>query len=167
MGFLSRLFGREEEPRAPEPHLDPARYRSEVLPRIVDGLRGRCLCTNEGLRKLVSFNFEDYRISPVGCADSEILIATLFQENGDVYESIVDQGMVTLRCRICARELKVVWSDFSISMNRTYIYWPEKKPREALVMIGFFGFDLEKLRKVRDFRMTDDVTRYLQSLGAV
>lgn len=143
--------------------MTPEAYQQEVLPKITSALKGTCICQHKNLRKIMSFNYEDYKMPAVGLADCEILIQALLRDADEAYEVVQDteKDQYGFRCNICHTFLAQHYDDYSIHMYRAYIEWPEKDDRQGYYMTGFYGLDVSGCEKVDDFVQLDDRDAYI------
>jgi hypothetical protein len=51
--------------------MTPDEFQHRVLPALLAAWESACFCRCPDFLKLLSFNFEDYKIDPVALADSE------------------------------------------------------------------------------------------------
>lgn len=152
--------------------MTPDEYRTSVLPQIISAWEQHCFCANPFFQKLLSFNFDDYGIGPIGLADTEILVSDLVMQRFDKDEQAdeVNRDMsLGYRCPQCHAKCIEVYREFSISMNVCYALFDEPRvlADKASYLIGFFGFDLEDIGRIKDFQRTESVEGYLESLTKV
>jgi hypothetical protein len=140
-------------------------YRESVLPRIITALGNKCICTNYGLRKLISFNFENYAISPLACADSEMLIHELLRSGQSCYSKEMIGDSWAFTCGKCGSKLHEHYDEYSISMNRSFIEYEGNSEMNGKVLIGYYGFDLSDVSKITDFVKITDANEYLGALN--
>ena len=111
--------------------MTPEEFTNQVLPNLKESVQEGCLCSSDGFRKVVSFNFEDYRflnlgpeIAPTGLADSEILIQEFIRTRYISERSKSPSPSVTIQvfqCPVCRSKCIETYSEYSISMNRSYV----------------------------------------------
>src|SRR3954464_3600009 len=113
--------------------MTPKEFAADVLPVIKASWQSHCLCSNPGFRKLLSFNFQDYRdrpstlvdrAGPMALMDSEIvghhIIVSTFARAACPPNS-PDQDKVRIyTCPRCETRCQQTWEQYSINMERSY-----------------------------------------------
>ena len=136
--------------------MSPDDFRESIISHLVPAWEKKCFCAIPAFRKLISFNFADYGIGPVGLVDSEMLIHEIirqkFEKQGDT-RSVQGKSIATFTCPQCKRICTDTYEDFSISMYRSYVTFDGDAPvtTGVLYLIGFFGFDGSDFAKINDF----------------
>ena len=148
--------------------MTPDEFRSEVLPQILTAWERGCFCPAPGFRKLVSFDFRDYAIGPVGLADSEILIDSIIRQQfttlSQLDDSEVSEISTTYQCPNCGATCTEIYAEFSISMYRSTVRFDGGSPAadEGLYLVGFYGFNREEFARIDDFRRTESVEEFVR-----
>ncbi len=149
-------------------------YRRRVIPELLKRWEVGCYCSNQQFLKLISFNFENYRvnaekrIAPVALLDVEILLKSLIF---DKFESIRpwqnSEGGAdrTDRCPQCAQEFSSRYDQFSINMDRTTAH-PLNRLQAAskgIYVVGFQYFTkaAEELDEITDFSLASSVDEFI------
>ncbi|MBN2716542.1 MAG: hypothetical protein JXX14_11865 [Deltaproteobacteria bacterium] len=148
--------------------MTPAQYVQMVMPRLREKWDARCFCESPQFRKLVSFNFENYPfLSPLALADAEILISAFIRQRFHPDGAAVNKGMDVFQryiCPQCGAGMTTCFTEFSISMNRTYVSFDSVASQVAPVgyyLIGVSGFDVQQFSDVPDFLPAQDAIAYL------
>lgn len=149
--------------------MTPQEFHEQVLPLVVREWDAHCFCASPGFRKLVSFHFGDYGIGPAALADSEILIAELilarFLREGEPRSRLAEVTL-TCVCPQCRATCEVVWEQFSIHMDHSFVRFPDgPAPAEVgFYLTGFLGFQRDELQEIPDFVMTASPGEFLRQL---
>jgi hypothetical protein len=144
--------------------MNPAQFRLDVLPQLEDQWIQHCFCENQFFQKLISFNFEDFNSSPVALADAEILIHHFIRKKFQSIELIDNPGEIIQKwqCSQCGLVCKEFYSEYSISMNRSYaIYEQANVSKQVDYLIGFYGFDVNPATRFKGYDKTTSVKTYL------
>lgn len=146
--------------------MTPAEYQEQVLPEILSALGDRCICKLPGLRKLLSFNFEDYGAGPMACADTEILIQSLLRDGNANYTATPDaEGNYTFLCSTCGTALVEHFEDYSINMYRSYIEYDQRRSVHGRYLVGFRSFTIADRDRIDDFTEAESKEAYLEYLA--
>ena len=147
--------------------MTPDEYNKDVLHRVYREWKKKCFCSSPGFQKILAFNFEDYRIGPTGCADTEILIDKIIRFKF-IKTGLPDGEFETrqkYKCPQCGAICTEEYADYNIHMYRSFAVYenPDQAP-EGLFLVGFYGFDMSEVEKINDFRQTEDVDEYISCL---
>jgi hypothetical protein len=129
-----------------------------------------CFCRSPGFLKLLSFNFEDYKIGPVGLADSEILIHEIirgrFTRDGEPSSDGMGTTQQSYLCPNCGARCRETYAEYSISMYRSFVLF-ENAPEMAATgvhLVGFYGFQQSDFAKIHDFRPAADDAEFITAI---
>lgn len=149
------------------PEMEPLSY-SEFISDVLPHLKNECRCGNPAFQKLISFNFEDYGIKPCSLLDSEFLIQEIVRntfeplEEGNHWQG---ESKRQFRCRICHRVCTETYSEYSISMYRSFVLFDDDlRSERGTFVLGYRAFDDGEFDKVSDFSIASDLSSYLASL---
>jgi hypothetical protein len=152
--------------------MTPDKFRLVLLPHILAAWEGHCFCANPAYQKLLSFNFDDYRIGPAALVDAEILIEELvrkkFDPRGQPTERRPD-WIQTYACPKCGATCNVLYAEYSIHVSRSVvIHESQFQPAsEGLYVLGFFGHvTLPELKRIKDFRFALTVEEFMDQFAA-
>jgi len=144
--------------------ITPDQFREQIVMPV----KSKCRCSVPGFQKLISFNFEDYGISPTLLWDSEILIHEVIRNGFEpIDEGIHSQGEFSrrYRCPVCERVCVERSAEFSINMYRSYVlFHDDLRSQSATFVLGWRGFDSTDFQRIHDFTKTEDVKSYFQSI---
>ncbi len=144
--------------------ITPDQFREQIVAPV----KSACRCSVPGFQKLISFNFEDYGISPTLLWDSEILIHEVIRNGFEpIDESIQRQGEFArrYRCPVCARVCVEKYAEFSINMYRSYVLFQDDlRSKSATFILGLRGFDSNDFQRIHDFTKTEDMKSYFTSI---
>jgi len=145
--------------------MTPDEFRSHALPQILTAWQEGCFCASPGFRKLLSFDFQNYEIGPVGLADSEILIDSIIRkEFKSLSESGTFETTTIYECPNCGTTCTECYADYSINMYRSTVTFDgDPAPAgEGLYLVGFYGFNREEFARIIDFRRTESVEEFVR-----
>lgn len=152
--------------------MTPETFHKSVLPIVYGALSENCLCSHSGFRKLLSFNFADYGVSPMALFDSEIIIDCflrhgLCRQIGDSNRTSDGESNQNYQCLRCGSTISEYYDEYSISMYRTYCRFDETvAPNDdGMYLVGVRCFNLKDAEKIHDFKITDSISRFLASIG--
>ena len=132
---------------------------------LIEPLTTQCQCASPKFQKLVSFNFQDYSISPTSLWDSEILIQKNVRERFtalDDWSNDVGESYRRYECPICKRVCRESYAEYSINMYRSYLTFEEDiRAEDALYLTGLRGFNRTEFESIKDFTHTTDQEAYL------
>ena len=149
--------------------MTPDEFRETVLPPLMAAWEQQCFCANPGFRKLLSFDFRQYEIGPVGLADAELLINAIiwerFTRQGEP-DSAAGEATQSYTCPQCGAVCTEVYSEFSINMHQSTVTFHDAPAPECegLYLVGYFGFRRDDFAKVNDFRQAASVEEFTQAL---
>ena len=146
--------------------MTPDEYNEQILPTIEETYGNRCICDRPGIRKILSFNFEDYTLGPVACADTEILVQALVRESENYTGEHTDEGDCRYRCAACGTVLVEHYDDYSINMYRSYVEYEGRESVQGQYLVGFRCFDLADVEKIDDFTEAESIESYLAYLAS-
>lgn len=150
--------------------MTPDEFREAVLPRIMADWEAECLCASPGFQKLLSFDFRDYGIGPVGLADTEILIDAIVRQRflrQDKSESSSGEVQQVCICPQCQATCTERYAEFSISMYQSVVTYEQPKlALTGLYLVGFYGFKRDEFDKVDDFQRASTTEEFLRRLKA-
>ncbi|MFC5049065.1 hypothetical protein ACFPK9_15915 [Rubritalea spongiae] len=143
----------------------PARYIEEVIQEI----KNECRCAVPGFQKIISFNFEDYGISPTLLWDAEILIQHVIRD-GDFVP--MDEGIQRhgdsirhFKCKSCGRICTETYTEYSINMYRSFVIFDEDlRSSKINYALGYRGFEQSDFDKITDFIKSTDDANYIANL---
>lgn len=149
--------------------MTPEEFRENVLPAILTAWDRACFCVSPGFQKLVSFNFEDYGIGPVGLADSQMvgldIIHNRFTHCDD--ESPPSESRARLfECPQCHARCTETFEDYNIWMYRTFFTFVDDRPiaPTGLYLVGFYGFDRADFAKIDDFHEAESTAEFVRQI---
>lgn len=152
------------------PPMTPDEFRQRVLPTVVAAWELACFCRSPGFLKLLSFNFEDYGVGPVGLADSEILIHEIvrgqFTREGEPTSDGMGTTQQAYRCPKCGACGTETYAEYSISMYRSFVLFDNapKMSSTGLYLVGFYGFEQAEFSKIHDFHQARDEDEFVTTL---
>jgi hypothetical protein len=173
----------EPPPKPPEvappetsekPPITSKQYHEQVVPEIVRRWEQHCFCKNPHFLKLISFNFENYKIAPMRLTDSDQIISALVLKR---FDEVIgwsqtkrgsDDQQRTDRCPQCGITFITRYDQYSINMDRKYSI-PEVPLETAAVgqyVAGFFYWakQEEDLQKIADFKLAESVDAFVHLL---
>ncbi len=151
--------------------MTPDEFRESVLPQVISSWEKQCFCANPGFQKLLSFNFDDYGIGPVGLVDSEILIDAIIRQRfkrHDELESGSNAMAQSYTCPQCGATCTELYSEFSISMYQSTVTFHDEAAlaTNGLYLVGFFGFKQSEFDEIGDFLRTSSIDEFINQLRA-
>ena len=99
----------------------------ETLVALLPVLAARgCPCRFPRFVFLVGFNFQDYKVGPVACADTEELVTASFHGPNaflrqESQRQVLDSTHTLYKCKTCDASWEGVFTDYSIHMFRSYL----------------------------------------------
>ena len=149
--------------------MSPEDFKRQVIFRVATQWERGCLCHHPGFRKLLSFNFQDYGMSPMQCIDTEILAQHVTTQYFRVVQErkLHSDHITGLVCLNCKAHSEATYSEYSISMYRTCIRYIGLPPsaNHGLFIIGIHGFSQTAIESVHDFKPASNLAEFLQSIG--
>lgn len=157
--------------------MTPEEFAKKIVPKI-SVATNKCLCTSKGFRKLLSFNFENYRrllpvtrIAPTALADAEILIQKLIRE-GFVRvgspKSAQGGTRQEYRCPRCGIGCIEIYTEYSINMARSFVLFNDDVPllSKGYFLVGFYGFEEKDFKRINDFERAKNVDEFIDWITA-
>jgi len=85
-----------------------------------------CPCRFPRFVFLVGFNFQDYKVNPVACVDTEELVVASYHGQHaflrrESQRQVQDSTHTCYVCEVCGALWEGVFTDYSISMFRSYL----------------------------------------------
>ncbi|MCB9854099.1 MAG: hypothetical protein H6818_00315 [Phycisphaerales bacterium] len=150
--------------------MTPEEFRQALLPDLLEAWQRECFCASPGFRKLVSFNFEDYGIGPVGLADSQILGLEIIQNRFLKIDNAAATSPAQSRlfeCPKCRARCTETYEDYNIWMYRTYFTFVNDGPiaQTGLYLVGYYGFSRSDFEKIADYQPAASAEVFLQQMS--
>jgi hypothetical protein len=166
---------KEQPPDTPKtPPISSKLYWEEVVPVLVRRWEQHCFCQNPHFLKLISFNFESYKIAPMRLIDSDHVISQIVLKRFEPVNgwSETKKGSLetqrTDRCPQCGTTFVTRYEQYSINMDRAYTM-PEVPLETAAIgqyVAGYFYWanQQDDLQKITDFKLAESIEKFLELL---
>jgi hypothetical protein len=144
--------------------MTPKEFRRDVLPRVLEAWERGCFCSSPAFVRLVSLD-----LGPVALADAQVLIREIiekrFQQDGPTDDHHSGDAVHRYSCPQCATKCEVIWEQFSINMDRSFVRWITPRVGDEPTvpyLVGFYGHGTPD--HVEGFVRTASADQFLSSI---